>query len=63
MFSQFKTKDLAERIGCSHNYLRQIRCGMRKPSPRMAKRIETASGGKIKVVDLLPDLADIINGN
>jgi hypothetical protein len=35
---------------------------MRKPSIRLAKDIETATDGQIKVVDLLPDMADIING-
>jgi DNA-binding transcriptional regulator YdaS (Cro superfamily) len=63
IFSGFKTKALAESIGCSYHYLRQIRCGMRKPSIRLAKNIETASGGKIRVLDLLPELADVINGN
>jgi DNA-binding transcriptional regulator YdaS (Cro superfamily) len=63
LFSKFKTKDLAEKVGCSYHYLRQIRCGMRKPSIRLAKDIEMATEGQIKVVDLLPGLADIINGN
>lgn len=63
IFANFKTKDLAAKVGCSHHYLRQIRCGMRQPSIRLAKDIENATEGQIKVVDLLPNLADIINGD
>lgn len=62
LFAKFKTKDLAAMLGCSNHYLRQIRCGMRKPSIRLAKDIEIATKGEIKVVDLLPHLSDIING-
>jgi len=46
---------LAERIGSSAAYVSQISTGHRRASPRMAVKIEAASGGLVSRRDLRPD--------
>lgn len=47
---------IAERAGTTVEYLLQIKYGKRKPSRKLALKIEEASGGRIKKMDLLfPD--------
>ena len=45
--------DFAAAVPCSVPYLSQIETGIRRPSPEIAKRIEKASGGKVKAMALL----------
>lgn len=54
-------KALAEAVGTNERYLWQIATGRRKASPALAKRIETATGGKVKKAELRPDIWG--NGN
>jgi DNA-binding transcriptional regulator YdaS (Cro superfamily) len=51
--------ELAARIGCTSDYLRKINRGVRRPGVEMAKKIMLASGGKITLRDLRPDLAEL----
>lgn len=48
--------DFATKLGRSRNYLAQIACGARKPSPLLAREIEEASGGQVTRAELLPDV-------
>lgn len=52
---------LAGRCGVSFSYMRQV-LGKRKPSPSLAKKIETESRGLIKKEVLLPDYPWFLNG-
>ena len=55
--NNIRTKDLAGSAGISEAYLSQIRHGIRRPSPDVAKRISDACG--IPVLDLLfPEQVD-----
>jgi len=51
--------ELAARIGCTSDYLSKINRGVRRPGVEMAKKIMLASGGKITLRDLRPDLAEL----
>jgi DNA-binding transcriptional regulator YdaS (Cro superfamily) len=49
---------LARQLRCSPDYLWQIATAWRgkRASPELAKRIESATGGKVTRADLRPDL-------
>jgi DNA-binding transcriptional regulator YdaS (Cro superfamily) len=50
---------LANKLGCSPQYLWQLSSGWkgRRPSVAMALKIEKATRGKVRVVDLIPELS------
>ncbi len=50
---------IAERIGCTPDYIRKINRGVRRPGLQMAKKIVVASDGEITLYDLRPDLAEL----
>jgi len=50
---------IAERVGCTPDYIRKINRGIRRPGPAMAKKIVVASEGEITLYDLRPDLAEL----
>lgn len=48
---------VAQQAGTTLGYLAdQVANGHRKPSPELAKKIAAASGGRVKLADLRPDL-------
>jgi len=53
----FKTQitqvEFARKIGISRQFLVYLLNGSRHPSPKLAKRIEEATGGKVTVLELL----------
>lgn len=51
--------ELARKLGCSPQYLWQISSGWkgRRPSVALALRIQKATRGKVRVADLIPELA------
>lgn len=61
-----RTTDLAERervaasAGTTVAYLKQLAGGHSRPSPRLAKRLEIASGGRMTRQDLLPEFFDVV---
>ncbi len=50
------SETMAKRAGTSYNYLIQLAGGHRKPSHKLAKRIEAATRGVISRHDLRPDI-------
>ena len=44
---------MAHLIGCDVSYVGHIEEGRRRPSPEMARMIEEATGGAVKVMDIL----------
>jgi transcriptional regulator with XRE-family HTH domain len=44
---------MAHLIGCDVSYVGHIEEGRRRPSPEMARMIEQATGGEVKVMDIL----------
>lgn len=54
-------KALARELCINHIHLNAVLRGRVKPSMKLAARIEHATGGKIKAVDLRPDIKDIIS--
>jgi len=44
---------MAHLIGCDVSYVGHIEEGRRRPSPEMARMIEQATGGTVKVMDIL----------
>lgn len=46
---------LAERLGCSKQLVSHWRVGRQRPSPRMARRIEIVSDGRVLAADLRPE--------
>ena len=44
---------MAHLIGCDVSYVGHIEEGRRRPSPEMARMIEQATGGALKVLDIL----------
>ena len=44
---------MAHLIGCHASYVGHIEEGRRRPSPEMARMIEQATGGEVKVMDIL----------
>lgn len=49
-------KAFADRVGISSAFLSQIESGARKPAPRVAFKIEKATGGRVTLADLRPDI-------
>lgn len=58
--TDYKQKDLAERLGINHIYLNAVINGRVTPSINLALRIEEATSGKYKAVDLRPDIQTIL---
>ena len=44
---------MAHLIGCHASYVGHIEEGRRRPSPEMARMIEQATGGEVKVMEIL----------
>lgn len=53
--------DLAKRLGTSKAYLSQLAHGHRKPSVKLARRIEIETSGQITRCALRPDVFDPID--
>ena len=53
-----RRRQLAQRLGTSADYLWQLATGWngRKASPELARRIETATDGRVSCSDLRPDI-------
>lgn len=45
--------DFAKKVEVSRTHLNLISCGVRKPSPELAKRIEKATKGKVTKEEVL----------
>ena len=52
-YNQISVTDFSKQIECSRAYLSGIIHGTRTPSKRLAKDIEAATNGKVKIEDLL----------
>jgi len=50
---------IAKEIGCSADFLSKINRGERRPSVKLARKIVQALGGRITLLELRPDLADL----
>ncbi|NCC23530.1 MAG: helix-turn-helix domain-containing protein [Alphaproteobacteria bacterium] len=46
----------AAQLGCSKQLVSHWRVGRQAPSPKMARRIEDATGGKVRASDIRPDI-------
>ena len=51
--NKIKKKTFAHNIGIHHVYLSQILGGYRNPSPKLALRIQQATGGQVTINELL----------
>lgn len=49
-------RELAVRVGTCTNYISQMANGFKRPSHDMAKRLHSASGGKLPLWKLRPDI-------
>jgi DNA-binding transcriptional regulator YdaS (Cro superfamily) len=49
---------LANACGVSQGFISHLRTGRKKPSPALAKRIETATNGNVTRWQLRPDVFD-----
>lgn len=54
---------VCEAAGTKPIYLRQLATGFRRPSPRMAKRLAEASGGRMDVLSLLYPEQQTVDNN
>lgn len=45
--------ELAKELGVSRPYLNSIVLGVKRPGPQLAKKIEEATNGSVKVLELL----------
>lgn len=52
-YGREEAERVAKAAGTNFAYFYQLAIGFRSPSPRLAKRLEKASGGRMKVLDLL----------
>lgn len=57
--SNIKQKELAKKLGINHIHLNAVIRGRVKPSIDLAFKIEEASNGKFKAIDLRPDIRNI----
>jgi hypothetical protein len=48
--------DFFERLSCHPLYLYSISSRRRRPGPQLAREIVAASGGKVRLYDLRPDI-------
>lgn len=55
-------RDISEKLGIHKNQLYNILSGQTGCSIKRAKQIVEASGGKLTIFDLRPDLAEIFEG-
>jgi len=51
--TQLKNKDLARLFDVDQSYITYLLKGKRRPSPRLAKRIERATAGAVTRLELL----------
>jgi DNA-binding transcriptional regulator YdaS (Cro superfamily) len=49
----------AKKAETSVGYINLLSCGARNASPKLAKRLQDASDGKVTIYDLRPDVYDI----
>lgn len=54
-----RRRKLADALGYNPHYLWQVATLRRSASPRLAKRIESATSGEILRSDLRPDIFDV----
>ena len=53
-------REFAARVGCAESYVTMVKGGRRRFSLAMAMQIEQRTGGKLRAVDLRPDLAHLL---
>ena len=53
-------REFAELVGCAPSYIALVKAGLRKFGLPMAMQIEQRTGGKLRAVDLRPDLAHLL---
>lgn len=53
-------REFAAKVGCAESYVTMVRGGRRRFGLEMAIQIEQRTGGKLRAVDLRPDLAHLL---
>lgn len=60
MAVELKQRELARRCKISETYMSQVLNGKAVPSLALAMKIQKQSGGKYRVVDLIPRLKEVV---